>query len=332
MKIVIVGAGLIGQERISAIQSIVKSTNKPLDIVAVCDINAELLSKVKDKYNVPIVNNIKLAMDLKPDWVFICTTNDAALEVAESAFQAGANVLTEKPLGRTLEECNKIIALKPPHLKLQVGFNYRFFDGIEAALHDAKSGKFGKLISVNLVLAHGNAPGMEKSWHLDPIKRGSVVADLGVHLFDLILQLASGRVTVQHAKSWSGFWKTGIIEETHILLSDEAGTIYNTQVSFDRWRSNFRLEINGTEGYGVVEGRGRSFGPQSYKTGVRWGWAIGKNQIDTETLVINKNACTNSFMKETAAILSASDGRLTQACSFEGARDVMTLLEQCAIK
>lgn len=334
MKIAIIGAGLIGCERIEAINLISAATNNEVNIVAVFDINKDTLLKVKQKYNVNTVSNISDAMSLNPDWVFIATPNDITAEVAQLAFNTGANVLAEKPLGRSLEECEKIISSKPNNLKLNVGFNYRFFAGVEAALNDAKSGRFGKLISVNLILGHGNSPGMEKSWHLDPVKRGSVVADLGVHLFDLILQLSSGKVSMDYAKFWSGFWNTGINEEAHMMLSDESGIIFNTQVSFDRWKSTFKLEINGTEGYGIVDARGRSYGPQSYRRGKRWGWLYSsKSQAETEEIIIDKNNCSDSFIKETISILGLSENikeysSKSSACTHQEAKNVMILLEK----
>lgn len=329
MKIALIGCGLIGQERLSALQTIQQKFNTDIS-VEIYDTNRDTLNKTREKFKNLIAiqhHTLQSILSHSFDWVFIATPNDVVYDITKKAFEIGANVLTEKPLGINLDICNKIIALKPDHLKLFVGFNYRFFDCIEAALHDAKSGKFGKLMSVNFILAHGNAPGMEKSWHLDPVKRGSVVADLGAHLFDLILQLSSGLVSVQSSKSWSGFWQTGITEETHMLLSDEAGTIYNAQVSFNRWRSNFRMEINGTEGYGIVEGRGRSYGPQSYKTGIRWGWQSGKKQAETETIVIDGDDCSNSFVKETAAVLDLNT-YTSSPCSYLEAQKVMFLLDQ----
>lgn len=333
MKIAIVGAGLIGRERIEAVQHISKLTNGEVSISAVYDIDTNALISVAHKYQVPIVHNIVEVMDTNPDWVFIATTNDAAATTAKIAFHFGANVLVEKPLGRTLEECEEIIAAKPEHLQLYVGFNYRFFAGIEAALHDARSGKFGKLISVNLILGHGHAPGMEKSWRLDPANCSGAITDLGVHAFDLILQLASGNVSVKHAQSWSGYWNTGIEEESHILLTDEAGTIFNAQVSFNRWKSTFKFEINGTEGYGVVDNRGRSYGPQSYRTGVRWGWSSGKTQAESEILVVDKDNCSDSFIKETISVLGFSDyikdyNLLSSACTWQESKNTMGLLEQ----
>lgn len=326
MKVAIIGTGLIGSERIEAVKHISEQIDNDVYISSCFDTNHQLLLKTKDKYNVPISSNIEELLEDKPDWVFISVPNNVVFDVAKKAFLANCNVLVEKPFGRTLEECNRIISLKPENCKLHVGFNYRFFRGIEAALQDARDGKFGKLISVNFILAHGNAPGMEKSWKLDPECCGSVAADLSVHLFDLILQLSpKSKVDVKYAQSWQGVWGTGIEEETHIMLSNDEGTIFNTQVSLDRWRSTFKIEINGTEGYGVVDGRGRSYGPQSYKTGVKWGWhKQNKFQAETEVLCVNKNDCTDSFRKETIAVLKNTN----VACDHIQAINIMKLLDQ----
>jgi predicted dehydrogenase len=337
MKIAIVGTGLIGKERIEAVQNISKLTNNLVNISSVFDINTESLENAKAKYNVPIVHNFNDLGGDNPDWIFVVTPNDVVYDVAKKAFDMGANVLVEKPFGRNLEECDKIISLKPEHLKLHVGFNYRFFAGIEQAIKDAKSGKFGKLISVNMILGHGNAPGMEKSWKLDPKRCGNVTTDLAVHLFDIMLQLSNSPITVEYCRSWKGFWNTGIEEEAHFISHNDDGTIFNSQVSLNRWRSTFKLEINGTEGYGIVDHRGRSYGPQSYRIGKRWGWLSDKNikQADTENWIIQDNDCLDSFTKETISHLGlqiAGYENLLPPCSHINARDIMQLLNQLELK
>jgi predicted dehydrogenase len=328
VKILIVGAGLIGCERIMAVKKIAE-LNTNISLLGVYEPNPERRELVGNKFQVPMLDNLDAALLQYPDWVFICTPHDVVIPIIKQAFKVNANVLIEKPLGRSLQECRAITDNKPPHCKLYVGFNYRFFAGIEAALKDCRDNKFGKLISVNLTLGHGNAPGMEKSWKLDPIKcGGGCLIDPGVHLLDLILEISSSQLFLDYANSWSGFWNTGIEEETHLLFHDDKGTIYNAQVSLNRWKSNFRLEINGTEGYGIVDGRGRSYGPQSYRTGTRWGWQSGKSQAESEILVIDNDSCEDSFFKETLTILNEFVP-IVHPCNHSEAEIVMELLENC---
>ena len=87
-----------------------------------------------------------------------------------------------------------------------------------------------------------------------------------------------------------------------------------------RWKNTFRIEVNGTEGYGVLEGRGKNYGVQEYRRGLRWGWLSGKPQGETEELVVT-DLCVDSFYKETKSLLfHGSDN-----CDGVSALDVMEL-------
>jgi len=333
MKVAIVGAGLIGRERIEALQNINQAIPGSIEISSVFDISQDALANVKSKYQVNTAGSLSELLTTFPDWVIVATSNDAVKDVVKQAFEVKANVLMEKPFGRSLAECDEILGYKPNDRSLFVGFNYRFFAGVEAALHDAKNGKFGKLISVNMILGHGNSPGMEKSWRFDPKKCGDSATDLGVHLFDLMCQLSAGNPSIKYAKAWRGFWNTGIDEESHIIAEDDGGTIFNLQTSLNRWRNTFRIEINGTEGYGVVENRGRNYGPQSYRAGKRWGWLSGKSQAESEEIIVDKDSCADSFTKETISALGLGNKTdkyriLSSACQHDEARKTMVLLEK----
>ena len=74
------------------------------------------------------------------------------------------------------------------------------------------------------------------------------------------------------------------------------------RVSNVSWKSTFTIKVLGTEGYGIVNGRGRSYGPQTYIRGKRWGWETAKNQQASEELVLTSN-CEDSFADELANIL-----------------------------
>ncbi len=331
MKIAIVGAGLIGTERIEAIQHLAAADGS-IELSYVVDHSETIRQRVKGKYRTHTAADLEAALSAHPDWIFICTPHDVAPELAIRALESGANVLIEKPIGRTLAECDAIIAAMSPQTKLNVGFNYRFFSGIEAAILDAKAGHFGKLISVNFTLGHGNSPGMENSWKLSAARcGGGCLIDPGVHLLDLILELAQGEVSVSAARIWDGFWNTGIEEEAHILLADETPTIFNLDISLVRWRSTFRLEINGVDGYAIVEGRGRSYGPQTYRRGKRWGWQDGVSQAESEEVVVDSDVCSDSFVRETALVLGMGGPIMApslQPADHMQARRVMDLLSR----
>ena len=298
MNIIVVGAGKIGQERIKALEMLGES------IIAVVDPNVK-----QDKYShVESIGSFSESFQFdKIDWVFICTPHDQAIKIAQIALKNGCNILVEKPLGRTLSEADFITTFKSGQ-RVNVGFNYRFYKGVRQLLTDCQNKLFGDLISVNMVLGLSNPAGTEKTWRLDPKRAGSgSIIYAGIHLIDLALLISNGDLIKMGEVSSGKFWGTGIEEEIHILASTKSGTIFNIQSSVDRWRSTFRIEVNGTDGYGIVEGRNRYYGNQTYIRGKRWGWQSGKSQRESEELVVDYDG-EDSFLEETRAVLYGCEG------------------------
>ena len=324
--ILVVGYGLIGRERVQALDDLHRQGFK-IDQILVVDPNVfpgESPSLPPTATSVP---DLEQALEQNPSLVVVATPHDTVVTVLRQILPSEKRVLLEKPLGRSLEEARSIVSqLRSPD-QLQVGFNYRFFPGIRRALNDALEGRFGSLISVSMVLGHGGTPGMEKGWKFDPIRAGGgCLIDPGIHLLDLCNLLGPQKLQFAGGHSWSGFWKTGIEEEVHLLL--KSGSVaFNLQVSVVRWRSTFRMEIHGTKGYGIVTGRGRSYGRQVYSRGKRWGWMTASSQAASEEVVIDSDA-NSSFRDEIAAILGgASEG--PPPCSAASAVRAMEVYDEC---
>jgi predicted dehydrogenase len=261
MNIVVVGAGAIGKERIKALRLLGEN------IVAVIDpydIPKEL--KDWDYLQYPNLESYFECNNDRIDWMFVCTPHENICSYVNYGLSKGWNILAEKPLGRKLEEV-KGMKFKNTF----VGFNYRFYKGVAQLLKDCKEKVFGDLISVSMTLALGDAPRTEKTWRLNPKPAGrGAILDPGIHLIDLMFQITDKPLKTHAFHSTDAFWKTGIEEECHLIASD-GETIFNIQASKVRWRNEFKIQVNGTEGYGIVEGRNRNYGNQTYRRGKRWG-------------------------------------------------------------
>ena len=335
MKILLIGGGLIGCERLDALKSI--SINYSVDFdITVVDQNEETLRLLKEKYNCHVYAKINDVDTNTYEWVFVCTPHSEAPEIIIESFSFSKNILVEKPLGRNLEECEKILDKKPKDVQLYVGLNYRFYQGINKLLNHVRENFFGDIISVNMILGHGNSPGMEKSWKLNPIScGGGCLIDPGVHLIDLALLISDSELKVKGGEFWNGFWKTGIEEEAHIHFVNKNNSIFNLQTSLNRWKSTFRIEVNGTKGYGIVNGRGRSYGNQEYITGKRWGWQSGGSQADSETNHLENYSADDSFYESMLALFSLESSQITNniilpATEVDG-KNVMRLLKDCRV-
>jgi len=92
MKIAILGAGLIGCERISSIQKIAElqklhNDNNIVEISAVYDPNLNTRDNISKKFKVPVCQEQHIALLTKPDWVFVCTPHDAAEDAIKNSFK-----------------------------------------------------------------------------------------------------------------------------------------------------------------------------------------------------------------------------------------------------
>jgi predicted dehydrogenase len=326
MIVGVVGYGLIGQERVRALCDL-SALGVPVEKILVVDQEVFRSNPPALPDFVCPLPTLEEMLGRKPELVIIATPHDTAAGLLHKVLHVADRVLVEKPLGRSLAEACSILADTRSERHLVVGFNYRFFPGIRGAVCDALQGKFGQLISVSMVLGHGGAPGMEGGWKFDPARAGGgSLIDPGIHLLDLCCLLVPEVPQPVKGTSWKGFWNTGIEEEVHLLLQSGSVT-FNLQVSVVRWRSTFRMEIHGTEGYGIVTGRGRSYGRQIYIRGKRWGWQKAASQLDSEEVVVDSEA-NHSFRDELAAILGTSSQE-PGPCSARAAVNVMKLYDSC---
>jgi predicted dehydrogenase len=327
IRVGVIGAGLIGRERLLAVKRLAEE-KCPVQIASIFDANAELCQKSAEEFDAPGFLNLDGLLASKPDWVVVALPHDTAVRVARSALKSGASVLLEKPMGRDLHEAHQL--LEEGGERLRIGLNYRYYPGIRRALQDARAGRFGKLVAIEIILGHGCGPGQEKTWKLEEERAGGgCLIDPGIHLLDLCMLLAPDGLKVTGGTSWSGFWNTGIEEDVSLVLSAKEVSV-TLQISIVRWLSEFRMCIRGVDGYGMVTGRNRSYGPQKYVVGSRWGWRSAVSQAASEVLEVESDGM-DVFVQETKALLfPEEEGQQLwprPATATDGLR-IMTLLDE----
>jgi len=324
--VVLIGLGLIGKERLAAIRNLNEKQNAKIDVIGYLDPTASPLDF--SEFQVKRLSSLDAVINLAPDLVFVSTPHDVGFEISLVLLAAGIRVHLEKPMGRTLEEAQILVEAARDKSQLTVGFNYRYMAGVRQLLADCRGERFGELISVSMILGHGGSPSDRSSWKLDPTRAGGgCLIDPGVHLLDLLC-LVVNRPKPVTCQTWSGFWNTNIEEEAHVVLTS-GRTLAHLDLSVVRWRSVFSIEVHGVDGYGRVEGRGRSYGPQIYTRGKRWGWAEGKSQRDSEEIVCVDD-CSSSFAEEISDLVGLKGSASQFGTSADGLR-VMALHDQIAL-
>lgn len=324
MKIAIIGFGLIGSERVQALLSM-RDRGTKLDILV---FDPQFLPSMATDVpsGVRFTPTLQALLEEGPDWCVVATPHHVAPDICLDALATGAKVLIEKPLGISLPQSERLS--REGGDRLWVGYNYRFFEGIAALWNDFREGLFGEPVCLRMTLGHGGAPDLSSTWKLNQTQvGGGCLLDPGTHLIDLAQVFARTGIRVLGAQAWRGFWNKQIDESAQVLLATDEFSI-SLDISIVRWRSTFSLECHGADGYGIVNGRGRSYGPQTYVRGKRWGWMGAKNQMASEELVLTSD-CKDSFLRELEALILGVTPPGPNPCTAAEATNGMRLYELC---
>lgn len=147
------------------------------------------------RHGVPRWYNDADALLADPDVnaVYIATPPDSHLDLTRRAAQAGRRILVEKPMARTVAECEAMIAAcDAAGVPLHVAYYRRFYPKFQAAKRLIDAGGIGQTVSVTLQMAKPKGPPLPGPlpWRLRPeISGGGLFMDTGVHRLDIILYL-----------------------------------------------------------------------------------------------------------------------------------------------
>jgi UDP-N-acetyl-2-amino-2-deoxyglucuronate dehydrogenase len=137
----VIGCGAIGKRHIAVVDS-----EESAELVAVCDIDEKKGSQLSNDYGVKFYKDYQEILALpEVDIVSIATPHGLHCEMTIAAAKAGKNILVEKPMALTINDCNLMIAAaKENNVKLFVVKQNRFNTPIaltKKALDEKKLGK-----------------------------------------------------------------------------------------------------------------------------------------------------------------------------------------------
>ena len=179
------GTGWIGRNRMEAMLATGEAK-----AVAICDPNPEMAASARELApDAQIVASLDELLECEPDGVVIATPSALHAEQSIRAFETGAAVFCQKPLGRTAEEVEAVLdAAHEADRLLGVDLSYRHTAAMQAIRDRIRSGELGQVFAADLTFH--NAYGPQSGWFWDPqLSGGGCLIDLGVHLVDLVLWL-----------------------------------------------------------------------------------------------------------------------------------------------
>lgn len=188
--------GIVGIGAISGIYlKNITQTFKNIEIIGVCDLIRERAEKAVAEYNIPKLYNDmhELFADPEVDIVLNLTRPYEHYEVTKAALMAGKPVYSEKPLGASLEEGEKLVALaKEKGLWIAGAPDTYMGAGIQTCRRLIDSGAIGSIVGASaFMVLHGH-----ESWHPDPAfyyqYGGGPMMDMGPYYVTALVNLIGG--------------------------------------------------------------------------------------------------------------------------------------------
>ena len=223
------------------------------ELGAIMTTNRESLERSAEKFDISpehcYSNADKLLDDPDVEAVYISTPVHTHYELTMKAFERGKHVLSEKPLGKSTTEAEKMAeAADRAGVKLGVAFHLRFHVLHQKAKKLIENGRMG---NVNLIRTqnHMNYPEIAGAWRQNPdiSGGGGPSIDVGSHHIDLMCYLCGSDPAEITAVAGNQLHQYSVEDISVIILKFENGTIGMMDLSWNTPNRYNMFEVLGTE-------------------------------------------------------------------------------------
>jgi len=175
VNIALIGMGYWGKNHFRALRTLQKDGK--VDNILVCDKNVKVLSELEKTTDVYLEKDWKeVVTDEDFELVDIVVPTPSHYKISKDMMLAGKDVLVEKPLSLTSEECDKLIEIsKNTGSGLMVGHIFRYHTAVNELKQRIEEGYFGEILYITT---------RRQSLRI-PRKDMGVMLALGVHEVDL---------------------------------------------------------------------------------------------------------------------------------------------------
>jgi predicted dehydrogenase len=303
LKAVIIGSGLIA--KLKHIPAFHKHRGK-VHLAAICDVNIEGAREAAAAFGIPsaYADVGEMLAKEKPDLVDICTPPKTHAKLAIQAIQAGSNVLIEKPMAQSLEECDAIIAAaRENNVKVCVAHSDLFYYPFIEARKLVREGAIGTFRGMRIFLSTPTDYITSKPDHWANKLPGGVFGESGPHIVYMTLAFINPvhSISVNAMKLMDYAWSP--FEDYRIdLIGEKAASSVTMNYATDQWMA--RVEILGEDATLMVDLEAMSL--VKYRRKELKPVPIGMS-ILSESGQLLKNLAKNGFRYASGSLRSTHD-------------------------
>ncbi|MEX0654316.1 MAG: Gfo/Idh/MocA family oxidoreductase [Phycisphaeraceae bacterium] len=247
LRAAIVGAGMNARYHIRPLQA-----HPHVQLVAIVDKQVDRAAALADAYDIPFATDSldELFDSAVPDVVHLVTPPQTHADLACDLMQRGADVLCEKPLAMTRDECRRMARVADEHGRsLAVNHNLWFDPRLVAARRLVANGGVGDVLHIETFRAFAprgmtNQPDARAAW-LNALP-GGLLEDVAPHPLYATLGFLSLNAQPQHLQTWATGRHDDADDELRLTLADGRATAHVT-LSLNARPDTFTLRIHGTK-------------------------------------------------------------------------------------
>lgn len=215
LRTAVIGVGHLGRQHARIHANL--AAEGLTEFVAVCDINSDTARAIANERETQAVTDWRELMG-RVDAVSIAVPTESHCEIACGLLEAGIHVLVEKPISRTLEEADRMIAAaQKGKALLQVGHLERFNPAMIALKPHVRNPVYFEIHRVGSFTA--------RSLDID------VVLDLMIHDLDIVQWLVGEEIDVSDIRAVGIAILTNKVDAANARLEFASGAVANITAS-----------------------------------------------------------------------------------------------------
>jgi predicted dehydrogenase len=247
MKFAVIGAGTIGQLRAQSIKS-----NPDSELLTVVDPIAGAAERAVEGSDAKALTDYREALALPGlDAVIVSSPLPAHEEQVIAILHAGKHVLCEKPLGNTVEGCQRMLAAASASGKtLATGFNHRYYPSVKVLTEAVRAGQIGTIDHLRIFGAHDGLHNFRADWQYKaPASGGGAMMDVGIHMTDLAVHLLGDVTEVYGVSNNRVLGVPGSEDNAVAVFRSPSGVPATYHASWTEWKGyRWYVEAYGEKG------------------------------------------------------------------------------------
>lgn len=234
IRVGLLAYGAIGHEHNLAVQG-----TPGLELSAVCDMNPERIAAAKELApSVEAFSDATAMLDSGLiDLVVISTPPNSHYSWAKESLTRGLNVVLEKPMALTAEQCDELMTLAAEKDLLLVVYQNRRYDADFVTMHRIISdGTIGEVFQYDSFVGGYSEPCTY--WHSNAEVSGGAIFDWGSHFIDQVLTVIPDAVAhvggQNHKRVWMHATNADHAQVTITFASGVQATFVNSDLAAAR--------------------------------------------------------------------------------------------------